>query len=121
MATLATPEKLQELQRALYQRAKQQPRFRFYALYDKVYRRMSRARLPLAKANAALQGPTGEPRRDRGGGRAALLRNCSEELKTKRTSRASAAGVHPEGERKERPLGIPNIRDRVVQTAAKLR
>ena len=38
MATLVTPSKLRDLQRALYRRAKSEPRFRFYALYDKVYR-----------------------------------------------------------------------------------
>jgi RNA-directed DNA polymerase len=58
VATLTTPEKLQELQRALYQRAKQQPRFRFYALYDKVYRKdvLEHAYL-LAKANGGAPGP----------------------------------------------------------------
>ena len=35
---LKTPEKIRELQRKLYQKAKQEKEYRFYLLYDKVYR-----------------------------------------------------------------------------------
>ena len=80
MATLATPEKLQELQRALYQRAKQQPRFRFYALYDKVYRKdvLEHAYL-LAKAKGGAPGPDGKTFEEiEGSGRAELLEQLHE-------------------------------------------
>ena len=35
---LETPEKIRELQRRLYRKAKQEKEYRFYLLYDKVYR-----------------------------------------------------------------------------------
>src|ERR687888_2584252 len=60
VAALATPQKLQDLQRALYQRAKKDKSFRFYALYDKVYRRdVLRHAYALVKANRGAPGPDG--------------------------------------------------------------
>ena len=60
MATLETPTKLRDLQRKLDERAKKEPKFRFYALDDKVYRDdvLSHA-YALAKANAGRPVPTG--------------------------------------------------------------
>src|SRR6266511_4761255 len=57
VATLRTPEKLRELQRALYLRAKKEPSFRAYALYDKVYRQdvLTHA-FALCKANGGAPG-----------------------------------------------------------------
>lgn len=123
MATLATPTKLRELQRVLYQRAKKDARFRFYALYDKVYRQdVLEHAYALAKTNAGSPGPDGvtfEQIEDEGG--AQLLEALHEELKTKQYKPGPVRRVYiPKANGGERPLGIPNIRDRVVQTAAKL-
>jgi RNA-directed DNA polymerase len=123
VATLETPEKLRELQRALYQRAKREPHFRAYALYDKVYRQDVLAHAyALVKAKAGAPGPDGETFEDiEARGRVALLEELHEELKSKSYRPGPVRRVYiPKLGGGERPLGIPNIRDRVVQMAAKL-
>lgn len=123
MATLRTPEKLRELQRALYLRSKKEPSFRAYALYDKVYRQDVLAHAyALCKANSGAPGPDGETFEDiETRGSEALLKELHDELKTKRYRPGPVRRVYiPKLSGGERPLGIPNIRDRVVQMAAKL-
>ncbi len=123
MATLRTPEKLRELQRALYLRAKKEPSFRAYALYDKVYRQDVLAHAyALCKANGGAPGPDGETFEDiEARGSEALLKELHDELKAKRYRPGPVRRVYiPKLSGGERPLGIPNIRDRVVQMAAKL-
>lgn len=123
MATLETPTKLRDLQRALYQRAKKEPRFRFYALYDKAYRPDVLAHaLALSKDNGGAPGPDGKTFEQVAlDGEAALLEALHDELKTKQYRPGPVRRVYiPKPGGGERPLGIPNIRDRVVQTAAKL-
>jgi RNA-directed DNA polymerase len=123
VGTLATPEKLRELQQALYQRAKKEPNFRAYALYDKVYRDdvLGHA-YALAKANGGAPGVDGVTFEDiETRGREGLLQELKEELKTKRYRPGPVRRVEiPKLSGGTRPLGIPTIRDRVVQTAAKL-
>jgi RNA-directed DNA polymerase len=123
VATLETPTKLRELQRALYVRAKKDPSFRAYALYDKVHRADVLAHAyALAKANGGAPGPDGVTFEDtETTGREALLEELREELKTKTYRPGPVRRVYiPKLGGGERPLGIPNIRDRVVQGAAKL-
>jgi RNA-directed DNA polymerase len=123
VATLETPARIRNLQRALYLRAKQDPHFRAYALYDKVYRPDILAHAyAVAKANGGAPGPDGctfevvETN-----GRAMWLDELREELQTKTYRPGPVRRVYiPKLNGGERPLGIPNIRDRVVQTAVKL-
>jgi RNA-directed DNA polymerase len=123
VATLETPERIRQLQRALYLRAKKDRRFRAYALYDKVYRPdvLTHAYL-LAKANGGAPGPDGRTFADiEAEGRERLLVELREELQTKTYRPGPVRRVYiPKLNGGERPLGIPNIRDRVVQTAVKL-
>jgi RNA-directed DNA polymerase len=121
---LTTPESIRTLQRKLYRKAKQDSAFRFYALYDKVYRAdiLSHAYC-LVRANQGSAGVDGVTFRDIKSkeGEAVFLSELKEALKTK-TYKASPVKrvMIPKGDGSMRPLGIPTIRDRVVQMAVKL-
>ena len=85
MATLVTPEKIRDLQRALYLRAKKDPKFRAYALYDKVYRKDVLVHAyALVRANRGAPGPDGKTFEDiEERGIEDLHNELHEELKTK--------------------------------------
>jgi RNA-directed DNA polymerase len=121
--SLETPQKLRSLQMKLYCKAKAEPEFRFYLLYDKICREdiLAHAYL-LARANAGAPGVDGQSfGQIDAAGREEWLSGLREELRT-RTYRAQPVRrvKIPKPGGGERPLGIPTIRDRVVQTAAKL-
>lgn len=121
--SLTTPTKLEELRAKLYAKAKAEPTFRFYALYDKLHRwdvltealRQSKQK----KGAAGVDGQTFEE-----------LEACGEERWLEELQRELQGRTYrPQPVRRvlipkpgggERPLGIPTIKDRVVQTAAKL-
>ncbi len=121
--SLETPDKVRELQIKLYRKAKSEPGFRFYQLYDKVYREDVLVRAwTLAKANQGAPGVDGESFEDiETAGVMKWLNGLRQELhdKTYRPQPVRRV-VIPKPGGGERPLGIPTIRDRVAQTAAKL-
>jgi RNA-directed DNA polymerase len=120
---LTTPEKIETLQRKLYAKAKAEPGFRFYLLYDKVYRADILAHAyALAEANKGAPGVDGVTFETiEAAGVEGWLAALAEELRA-RTYRPQPVRrvLIPKPGGGERPLGIPTIRDRVVQTAAKL-
>jgi RNA-directed DNA polymerase len=123
LGNLKTPEKIRTLQKKLYHKAKSEPKFRFYALYDKVYRMDILAHAyALAKANSGAPGVDGQTFDDiEKHGAEALLKQLSEEVKSEKYKPQPVRRVYiPKSNGGERPLGIPSIRDRIVQTAAKL-
>src|SRR5204862_6621624 len=119
--SLATPEKISTLQRKLYRKAKAEPAFRFYVLYDKIYREdILRHAYTVARANAGAAGMDGVSfAQIEASGAEAWLAGLRAELisKTYRPDPVRRATVSkPEGG--ERPRGRPTVRGRVVQTAA---
>jgi len=122
--SLATPEKIRTLQRKLYCKAKAEPAFRFYVLYDKICREdILRHAYMLARGNAGAPGVDGVTfAAIETSGPEVWLAGLREELvlKTYRPSPVRRVMIPKPNGGGERPLGIPTIRDRVVQTAAKL-
>src|SRR5437870_9408989 len=121
--SLETPERIRSLQRKLYCKAKAEPAFRFYLLYDKTHREdLLHHAYALARANAGAPGVDGESfAAIAAAGEEAWLAGLRQELITKTYRPAPVRRMMiPKPGGGERPLGIPTIRDRVVQTAAKL-
>lgn len=121
---LSTPETIRTLQRKLYRKAKQEPAYRFYALYDKVYRAdfLSHA-YHLVQANKGAAGIDGRTFEDieAAEGVSAFLAELAEAIENKTYRPAPVKRVMiPKGNGEFRALGIPTIRDRVAQMAAKL-
>ena len=120
---LATPERVQRLQAALHAKAKGEPNYRFYMVYDKVYRRDVLAfAYECCRANRGAAGVDGRTFEDiEAYGRERWLGELTEDLK-KKTYRPSAVRRVwiPKPDGRKRPLGIPTVRDRVAQMAAVL-
>src|SRR4030042_4105210 len=122
---LETPEKVRELQRKLYQKAKQEKEFRFYLLYDKVCRQdILNHAYCIVKANKGAPGVDGETFESIGkreGGVEGYLEKIAGELKRKEYRPKPVRRVYiPKPDGGKRPLGIPVIKDRVVQMAVKI-
>src|SRR5580700_9559888 len=122
--SLVTPEKIRTLQRKLYRKAKAEPAFRFYVLYDKICREdILRHAYGLARGNAGAPGVDGMSfGQIEAAGLEAWLAGVREELvsKTYRPDPVRRVMIPKPDGGGERALGIPTIRDRVAQTAAKL-
>ena len=114
-----------KLRRRLYIKAKQEPRFRFYTLYDRIMRPdVLAAAWDLVAANDGAPGVDGvgiKEIRSAPGGVERFLEELHDTLKRKRyRPQAVRLKLIPKANGGQRPLGIPTVRDRVVQTAAKL-
>ena len=119
------PEPLAKLRKKLYIKAKREPRFRFYALYDRVYRKdvllAAWHQVFSNKGSPGVDGVTIDDVQKLPHGVAGFLADLQDELKQKRYKSCAVRRVMiPKANGGKRPLGIPTIRDRVVQTAALL-
>lgn len=121
MGNLATPESVQKLRTTLQAKAKGSSEFRFYALYDKVCRSDVLAHAyRRCRANGGVAGVDGERFEDiEAYGEAKWLEELAQALREKKYEAGAIRRVYiPKPNGTFRPLGIPTIRDRVVQTAA---
>ena len=121
--SLTPPQTVQKLQAALHAKAKGSPDYRFYALYDKVYRKdVLLFAYDCCRANKGAAGVDGQTFEDiESYGLDRWLDELTQELKSRTYRPAAVRRVHiPKPDGKTRPLGIPTVKDRVAQTAAAL-
>ena len=112
--------KIQEFQRKLYEKAKSDKKYRFYSLYDKAYRTdILEEAYRKAKSNGGTCGVDGETFEEvETKGRTEYLKELQQELKTEEYKPKPVLRVYiPKSNGKMRPLGIPTVKDRIVQTA----
>ena len=124
MGNLTTPGSVQKLQTALHAKAKEESEYRFYLLYDKVYRGdVLEFAYRCCKANKGAAGGDGQEFHDiEAYGEQRWLGELAQRLKRKdyRPEAVRRVWIAKPGSSKMRPLGIPRIADRVVQSAAML-
>jgi len=121
--SLQTPEKIRKLQKALHAKAKEVPDYRFYLLYDKVYRAdILQFAYRCCRRNGGAAGVDGQKFENiESYGIERWLGELAEELRNRTYQPKAVRRVFiPKPNGKQRPLGIPTIRDRVVQTAVVL-
>src|SRR5258708_21227657 len=119
--SLTTPESVQKLQAALHDKAKKSHDFRFYALYDKVYRKdVLTFAYECCKANGGAAGVDNQTFEDiEAYGAERWLDELTQELKSRTYRPLPVRRVFiPKPGGQQRPLGVPAIFDRVVMMAA---
>ncbi len=118
-----TTDTVQELQKKLYHKAKSNEKFRFYALYDKVYRtdvlRKAWSKVRENRGSAGIDGQTIEDIKQQG--EEEFIKGIQQELKRKEYRPQPARRVYiPKADGTKRPLSIPTTKDRVIQAALKI-